>query len=69
MHAEAPIWVQLGQQNVGAFLNKHIVWIPALIIQSHVRRGGFSGFATFRFGVGAANDSAIREEDEKIGQR
>lgn len=31
--------------------------------------GGFSGFATFRFSAGAANDSAIREEDERVGQR
>lgn len=31
--------------------------------------GGFSGFATFGFSAGAANDSAIRGEDERVGQR
>lgn len=51
------------------FERKHIVWIPVLIIPSHVRLEGLPGFAAFRFGVGTASDSVIRGEDEKIGQR
>lgn len=53
MHAEDPIWVQLGQQNGGAFLKEtHCLNTTADYTVSCLP-GGFSGFATLRFRVRA----------------